>query len=206
MASEVSIINEALLELGQKTIVARTDDSTEARTMDSLFDPTRDNLLRRHTWNFATKRIKLARSANTPAFEFSYQYPVPSDWLRTVVVSASDHGHTDIDYKQAYDATDGRVILSDATELWLAYVAETTDPGVFGPDFSRLLALDLAQRACIKLKNSRPLREDLATAYKNQWFAATSADAIEDMPDRRPEGSWVTGRRGGHQPSRYWPG
>lgn len=206
MTSEVSIINEALLELGQKTIVARTDDSTDARTMDDLFDSTRDNLLRRHTWNFATKRIKLARSANTPAFEFAYQYPVPSDWLRTVVVSASDHGHTDIAYKQAYDATDGRVILSDATELWLAYVGQVTDPGVFGPDFARLLALDLAQRACIKLKNSRPLREGLEKSYKAQWLAATSADAIEDMPDRRPEGSWVTGRRGGYYPSRYWPG
>jgi len=206
MSSEVVIINQALTLLGQKVIVARTDDTLEAQVMDQLFDFERDNLLRRHSWNFATKRKKLARSANTPEFEFEYQYPVPADWMRTVVVSASDHGHTDIAYRQALDETDNRVILSDATELWLVYVAKVTDVGLFSADFQKLLSLRLAASACIRMKNSRTLQQDLEAQCKAQWFAATSSDAIEDMPDRRPEGSWVRGRRGGSHSSRYWPG
>lgn len=205
MASEVGVINRALIELGQKRIVARTDTSTEAVTMDALFDDVRDTLLRSHQWNFATKRLKLARSANTPSHEFDYQYPVPSDWLRTVEVSSSDAGGTDIRYKMGYDATDTLVFLCDATELWLTYIAQVTDVASWGPDFRTVLSYELAKAATITLKNSRALRDDFRRDAQAAWTRATGTDAIEDMPDRRPDGSWTTSRGGGQYPRNYWP-
>ena len=184
MASEVGVINRALIELGQKRIVARTDTSTEAVTMDALFDDVRDTLLRSHQWNFATKRIKLARSANTPSHEFDYQYPVPSDWLRTVEVSSSDAGGTDIRYKMGYDATDTLVFLCDATELWLTYIAQVTDVASWGPDFRTVLSYELAKAATITLKNSRALRDDFRRDAQAAWARATGTACDRDWETR----------------------
>ena len=66
----------------------------------------RDDLLRSHTWNFATKRAKLAPSATPPASGFDNQFRVPSDFLRIVDVSDNDAHTGNVYYKLEVDEED----------------------------------------------------------------------------------------------------
>lgn len=196
MTSKVAIINTGLRRIGVSPIVSPTDGSVVANIASPQYDELLLAMLRTHQWNWATKRLQLARSANTPVSEFEYQYPIPSDFIRAVVVSSSDLGTTDVVYKLAYDSADGQVFLTDATTLYLTYVAEVTNVAAMPPDFRYALSLAVARDVAITLAGSRALAEDMSAAYNEAWLRAVSMDSIEDWPDRRPSGSWVTSRRG----------
>lgn len=90
MASETGIVNIALARISVERISSLDSGSTkQARVARDLFDEARDELLRMHTWSFATKRVELAQatgSGATPAFGFDYAYNVPSDLLRIISV------------------------------------------------------------------------------------------------------------------------
>ena len=70
MASEVGICNSALVKIGEPTITALDQGGKAASTCNELYEKLRDELLRRHQWNFAVARAKLARLSETPAFGF----------------------------------------------------------------------------------------------------------------------------------------
>lgn len=199
MSSKVAIINMGLRRIGASPITSPTDGSVGAITASPQYDELLLMMLRTHQWNWSTKRLQLAQSANVPNSQFDYQYPIPSDFIRAVVVSSSDLGTTDVVYKMAYDDTDGRVFLTDATQLYLTYVAEITDPAKMPPDFRYALSLAVARDVAVTLTGSRALADEMNTAYDKAWLRAVSMDSIEDWPDQRPSGSWVTSRRGyGH--------
>lgn len=192
MASEVGIVNSALLKVGAQTIVSLDDGSDNANVADILYPIHRDNLLRRHTWNFATRRVKLAQSATIPVFEFDYQYPVPSDYLRVVSVSDNTDGNGRIQYKLEWDGSiEQRVILSQATELWLRYIALVTDPNRFSTDFREALSYSIAMDFAIKIVQSNTLYDRMEKAFKNAMRIARSTDGQEDWPEEFPEGSWT---------------
>ena len=90
MPAVTDIVNKSLRMIGATRITSLTDGSTNANAANDIYTEVRDELLRSHPWNFATKRAKLAQSATTPTFEFDYAYPLPSDWIRTVSVHDND--------------------------------------------------------------------------------------------------------------------
>ena len=77
MAGETDVINAALRLVGASPITSLTDGTNSANVADDLYDEVRDDLLRSHPWNFATQRVKLAKSSTTPTFEFDNAFPVP---------------------------------------------------------------------------------------------------------------------------------
>lgn len=81
MASEVSIANLALQELGAKRITSLDDDTKNAKNIKAAYDDVRDQECRKYIWNFTTKREILAPDVDTPAFDFDLQFSWPSDCL-----------------------------------------------------------------------------------------------------------------------------
>lgn len=196
--SKVAVINVALRRLGQETITSLTEGSRAANLASPHYDELLELLTRSNQWNWAEKRVQLARSANTPVSTFDYQFFMPTDCARVVVVSADDSGRTNVDYELTHDDTDGNVLLTDATQIYLTYVSYVTDTAKMPPDFRYALSMAIARDLAIPLTNSRGLADDMRAAAQEAWMRAVSTDGIEDMPDRRPEGSWVTARRGGY--------
>ena len=96
MASQVDICNGALNQLGASTIISLTEDSKNARILNQRYEMVRDRVFREHPWNCLIKRTKLAQDAATPAYEYSYQYTLPSDCLR---VLKTYEQKDDIDFK-----------------------------------------------------------------------------------------------------------
>lgn len=190
MASEVGICNSALTKIGAGRIVALDDGSKNANACAELYPKLRDDLLRRHAWNFACVRLKLARLAAAPAFGYAYAYQLPSDWLRTVAVYEDDAGQALAEYR-----VEGRTILSSAEALYIVYVRAVGDPNDMPSDFREALASMLACDLAVPIAQSSSLRQEMDQAFRDALARAKSVDAVEDCPERLPDGAWVTVRR-----------
>lgn len=55
----VDVCNLALIQLGQLTITALTDENENARRCNVVYEPTRDDLMEKHPWRFATDKATL---------------------------------------------------------------------------------------------------------------------------------------------------
>ncbi len=118
MATDVSICSNALLMLGDSSIADLTEENDRARLASNLFPQVRDAILRSHPWNCAVKRVALAPDVDAPIVDYTYQFTLPSDWLRTLQVG--EYGY-EVDHR-----SEGRKILADANPLYLRYVFQNT--------------------------------------------------------------------------------
>lgn len=191
MADEAGICNSALSKIGASRIVSLTEGSKSANFCAEQYPKIRDKLLRRHIWNFAVERAKLAKISTAPVSGFDNQYQLPSDWLRTIAVHDNDAGVGTLRYKM-----ENRKILTNADEVWLRYIKQIIDANEMTSDFVEALASALAREAAIPLANSNTLKKDMADEHLRDLRVARSTDAIEDFPDDIPEGSWVNIRHG----------
>ena len=136
--SETNLVNMAFAKIGAKRINDITaDTSVEAIHARIQYEQTRDALLRSFTWPFATKRVALSLDTETPAFDYDYQFILPSDYLRLV---STDIDTTETDYLKI----EGKRILVNESTLSIRYVRRVTDPTEFDPLFIEILVLHLA--------------------------------------------------------------
>ena len=202
MASETDIANAALTKIGASTITSFSDGSKNANRIAIQYPFVRDDLLRRHNWNFSTKRLKLAQSATAPASEFDYAYPLPSDWIRTINVSDSDEGVTGLIYREEIVAMQ-RCLLVNADQVYLRYVADVTDPNAMPPDFKWALVVSLARSVAVSIANSNTMEDQLRSEAEIALNRAKSSDGMGASPEQRPRGSWATSRNGSYRNT--WP-
>lgn len=185
--SEVSICNVALTALGASQINSLTEDSEAARKCNALYDDARDSVLRAHPWNFALKRVKLAKLEDAPAYEYSVKHQLPSDCLRVI---RADNGSINIlDWK-----VEGREILSDYETMYIKYIARIEDTEVFDSSFKATLAAKLAAELAYPIASSRSLAADAAAKYKEELAKAKSHDAQEGSPDDVIADEWLSAR------------
>lgn len=195
MASDTEIANNALVFIGGTRITSLSDGTKNANAANLIYSETRADMLRSNDWNFATRRIELARSGTTPAFGFDYGYVLPSDWIRTVSVHDNDGGVGTIEFKEEYLSAQN-VILADAERVFVRYVSLITDPNRMPADFRTAFAYELASRLAIPIANSNTVKELMEDKAKKRLIRAKSSDAQGSTPERRPVGSWVTSRGG----------
>ena len=191
MATSVLIANAALRKIGGETIASFTAGTPEANFINQRYDQTRLWLLETHPWNFATKRVGLARLTGTPVSEFDYFYALPADFLRALAVYDNDAAAGTVEHK----IEDNKVVCS-ASQVWLRYVFDVTDPNSMSALFREALACALAKEAAIDIANSPPLFQLMSGELDRIVRKARSVDSIQDYPDKRPRGSWATSRNG----------
>jgi len=184
-------------------ITSLTDGSNNANAAIDVYTQVRDDLLRSHNWNFATRRRKLAQTSTDPTFEFDHAYVLPSDWLRTVSVHDNDAGAGTLLYREEEVSNQGAIVAS-ADEIWIRYIYRVTDPNRMPADFRAALAYSLAL-AIPGVSNLSAAREDrLEDRAERRIRKAKHSDAMGSAPEQRPAGSWIT-VRGGYPGWRAWP-
>ena len=195
MASDTDSANVALRLVGATPITSLTDGSDTANVVDDIFTELLHDMLRMHPWNFATKRVQLARLVVAPAFEFDYAYAHPEDWLRTISVHDNDAGHGSVLYRT--EQVNGQnVIVSSSDAIYLRYVYSVTDHALMSADFRRAFQLSLARDLAIPLASSNSMQETYSKESSRALARARSADALGGFPELRPRGSWASSRGG----------
>lgn len=197
MSGETEVVNKALVHLGESRITSLTDGSNQANAANDIYEGLRDELLRAHPWNFATKRVQLARSSTAPAFEFDYAYVLPTDWLRTISVHDNDGGRGVVLHRaEIIGAAQQRAIVASVEELYLRYVYRVTDPNIWTPDFRTVVELCLARDMAVRLTGSNTLHDSMSIRADRMMGKARSTDALDASPELRQRGSWANSRAG----------
>lgn len=198
MASQVEVVNRALLKLGANPITSITDNSQAARVMAGLWETVRKSELTKRFWNFALARASLAALADAPAWGFDYQYQLPTDYLKIAQVNDLFIAPSQMDYRNQDDsayAIEGQKILTNfGAPLKIRYVQDVTDPGLFDPLFDEVIASKLAYEACYAITQSLQGREQMSNDYKASIREAALSNAIAKPPQGIPDDSWVLGR------------
>lgn len=184
-ATQIGICNSALIKLGAATISSITESSREAALCKALYEIVRDEVLRAHPWNFAMKRSTLYPTANTPAFEFDYEFDLPNDCLR--VIGLED---PTIDY-----VVEGRTILCNDSEINLRYLYLNTDESSWDALFVSAFSWRLATELSLGLVQSAATTQAMIEGYKQALASARAVDGQESIIRNLVADEWLNARR-----------
>ena len=186
MASKVEIINMALRSLGADTITDITEDSENARKMDSIYDIVLKSLLRLCRWSFAKKESTLSRISGAPILtEYAYIYGLPSDFLglnKTTVEPSYSH------------KIKGRYLYSNATAVSIEYTYFCDEPDQYDALFADAFAARLAAELCFSITAKPALIEVKWKEFKEKLNVARSANGQEVTPDEAQCDTWINAR------------
>jgi hypothetical protein len=199
MTSKVAIVNRALTKLGATRIVALTDNTKEAREMAATFDIVRDSELRANRWSFSIARAELAADITAPLFEYSHRFPLPSDYLRGLMIGTLWPGVDISDYRTGPSGQDwaiegGYILFNSAGPLRLRYISRVTDTTLWDASFVEAFACKLAVETCEAITQSSEKRQLAQSEYATALQVARRAGAIELPPQQIADDTWVVGR------------
>lgn len=191
--SQTDVCNGALQLLGLPVLASINDNSPAARACAVSWDCTRRDEIRKHKWNFAIKRVSLAPDATAPAFDFTYQYSLPSDCIRVLLNEQDDS----LDW-----VVEGRKILTNNyNPLNLRYIADITDCTQWDPAFYQVMQISLAQAMCEQLTNSTSKKQVLDREYDVAQAEAKRNNSFETISIDAPDDDWWLVRDGGSRPA-----
>ena len=182
--SVVQIINNALIKIGASAILTLTENSEAARAANLIYEQIRDACIRDHVWNFAIRRVELAQNSTAPAFEFSYQYNLPSDCLR--VLQMEDMG--------MYYKIEGGKLLTDEGTAKILYLSRVEDVNLFDSLFVEALSTRIAAELAITLSESNTLYSNMMEMYQRKISDARSMDAQESGYQEIIADTWLDSR------------
>ncbi len=177
-SSWTEIANLALGRLGAGKInnVLQPDDD-RASNCNMFLGQAVDDVYIEHSWKAATKRIQLAQLSETPAFGFSYFYQMPTDWVRNPD-REKEGQRSNIDTGGQEYSIEGDRLLTDATVVYMAYVARPDDVSKIRPYLRTAIALRLAFLLTTPLSSSESLANRVAGEYPAAISNAIAADNL----------------------------
>lgn len=184
--SVIKIINMALSKIGQEPIIDLDDDNKRARHARIHYDQVRDEVLRAHTWNAATKRVALAALVATPAFGYTYQYQLPADFIRL----------QRLQYQTEVFRVEGTVVLSNESSLQVVYVYRLTDVTVMDAGLIRTIVAGIAHALARPLTGSDTITDETRKAFDQAMSDARFVDASEGPNEVLLGDSWLRARAG----------
>lgn len=191
MTSAVQICSNALLMLGGQTIsdFEEAQSSDRGRLAANLYPMARNFVLRSHPWNCATKRVILNPEAATPAFDYTYQFVLPGDWVRTLQVG---YEGCPIEYKH-----EGRRLLANENVLPLRYVWRNENEGTW--DDLLIWAMTNVMRGIMAnpITASTGLEQLIQQELNPILQQARAVDGQDDPPDQFGDFPLLEARYGG---------
>lgn len=192
VSSPVEMANLALGHLKEPTIGAFDSTNVVTRWFRDHYKFSRHAVLARHRWNFAAARAVLSPTGSTPAFEWAYEYQIPSDCLRLFYPITLDgkRRSAPIDHE-----VEGRKILTNkSTALYIRYVQDITNEGLFDPLFVEAFAFYLAAGCAHVITSKNSLVQTMQDAFRRSVDDAGKVDAMQGTPDPEITSDYITVR------------
>ena len=191
MATDVTIVNAALIRLGETTLTALSDETKPARLANAIYADVRDAVTRAHPWNFALARAELTANASAPTWGYANAYDLPGDpdhCLRVLTVDGEDE-------ISGRWTVEGRQILSNlSSPIRIVYLRRISDPDDTDPLFREALSARLARELAEPLGKSTSLQQAMGELYEAKLREARSADGQEGTPDLISADGWLESR------------
>jgi hypothetical protein len=187
--TDVSICSNALLMLGDKPINALTENTDRAKIAANLYPGVRDAILRAHSWNCCIARVALAPDSTAPAFDFSFQFSLPADFVKALQVG--EYGLEVYRFK-----IEGRKMLADDNPLLLRYVFRNENPATWDAALVDAVTLEMAARMAYPITRSASLAESMKKDARLALRLAKTIDGQDDSPDEVGDERLLAARMG----------
>lgn len=157
MATDISICNTGLLMANANTINSFEDSTREAAMCKAMYETTRDAVLSKFPWSFSIFQQTLAKTTNTPLDDFTYEYQLPTGYIRILKKDTFQN-----DYRIYKNK-----LLSDDDGVVLTY---QKDPGeeFYPAYFVRLLEFKMAELLSLSMVQD----EQMAQRFGQQYLLA----------------------------------
>ena len=179
MPSAVQICSNALLMLGAGPINSFTEADTtgsgldRARLASNLYPSVQAAVLRSHPWNCATSRVILSPLSIVPAYGYSFQYQLPTNWLRTLAVGQYETDR--LSYR-----TEGQSILFNDNPLYLTYLFLNLVETTYDAALIYALELKMASVMAYGLTKSTSLKTQMENEFQLALKSARTSDGQDD--------------------------
>ena len=187
------IINEALIQIGEKTIPGRGEESKPQRLAEHNYAGTVEEVFAlRIDYRFATARAELAQQDATPISGYDYMYKIPNGCARILAMINESGDEIEYEYRrEVYLYTDSNnkqqeddVILTNNSTCFIKYIVVRTNVARWKPWFRKLVYLTLAAKLCVPLKEGDyrklSIKKDLEDAIADAREANNAEDANVD--------------------------
>lgn len=150
MPTQTDCLNDALGQIGASRITAIDDGSINANFCSTFYPALLDMILRLAHWNFASGRAVLAQDPVPPLFQFTFSYPLPSDFIKIrdyngVAMSFVPSNLAYFIPPQVY-AIEGHFLYTNDGEVKITYTKRVTDPNLWDPIFYQIVATWLSSK------------------------------------------------------------
>lgn len=165
--TEVSICNEALSQIGAKSIISFDENTENARRCASIYDSTRRALLRMHPWSFAKKRVQLAPVTTHPTFGYENSFPLPRDFLRVISAGVEEY------------EVEARHILANTNLINLQYIADEDNEEIWDSLFCECMVLYLINKLAKPITGSQSESDSAWQKLQNMLKQARAINGQE---------------------------
>ena len=168
--SKFNICSQALVLVGANTITSFSENTTESKVANQLYESTVENMLTRSRWRFAAKQAQLSRSTETPTARWSAKYSIPSNALLIHTITVNDNV---IEYDRYQDE-----IHCDASSSDIVVADYTIQPSEanFPPYFKQALIFELASLFAGAIARN----DSLSNLYQNRAITQMAIARAQD--------------------------
>lgn len=200
LQSEVAICNMGLSWLGADRITSLDDESEQANLCKLNYATIRDTVLEAREWTFAVKRFTILPTGDTPEFNWSQEYNLPTEVLRALtverksVVGSNELTSNFIEHEQMNWVREGNKILADWDSISLRAIIRIEDTTMFSPSFVHALAARIAADLTIPITRSKTLQKQMYALYLAKLADAASLDGMQGR-SKRIRSRYLSARR-----------
>ncbi|EKS26519.1 hypothetical protein [Afipia felis] len=196
--------NLALGHLGVPELASLDDQTTRARNVRRFFASTRDALLRRKDWNFASSWFTPTRDTVDSLGHFKGRYPMPSDCIAVRELKGCENSAWALESGQVTVAGAGvtaTVLVTNQISPIVRYTRRIENVALWDALFVEAFGYFHAADLATALGKSKSMAAEMRGIGEDKVPLAAKVDSKEQSKaHRRPPTSWELAR---HRPSRY---
>lgn len=202
MASKIDIFNLALTKLGAKRATSPTETGN-ATHVNAVWDAILEEVLATFPWNFATRRVSLARLSTTPTYGYDYQFRIPAQPKSLRIWEAVPDTENPTKLYVIEGDAEGGLLLTNFNAIDIKHTVLILDTERYNPLFREVLALRLASEVAYAVTGKLRLRAYYEELYAAKIEIAAMIDAqqgedyMADDSKHPSNDDWVDGRHGG---------
>lgn len=168
MPSKLSIINRAIVELGEELALSEDDATEQAEKANEIFDEVLEEVLAEHPWKFAIKRVQLMPQDEDPAYGEYHIFQVPGD-----CVTALKNNPKDLDESEFLIEADKILVSKDSyynedsgVKFNFRYISSIMKYGVMPQSFAKAVSLGIAESLAYDFTGSASASGNMTQKYQ----------------------------------------
>lgn len=197
--NKTDIYNLSLFHIGHsRRVQSPTEDSTERRNCESVFDSCKRSLLTMANWSFAKTIVALSLTGNQ-AKGWAYEYFYPQGCIKALEIARDNDLQKEIPFQTAlrYDegaGTETRVIWTDEPNAQLLFMRDVQNTNVFTPLFDLTLSYFMGiPLARVMAKNTKTPGE-MSQLFQFHLGEAIRSGEAEAQDKEEQDAEWIKDR------------